>query len=66
MIKNIADSQWTVSNIFGPFLIDLLLKIWEIYKQAEAEVVPSSSSVKAKLCLVKLLLEIKQSFSSDF
>ena len=30
-----------------------------IIKQAEAEVVPSSSSVKSKLCLVKLLLEIK-------
>ena len=35
-------------------------------KQAEAEVVPSSSSVKAKLRLVKLLLEIKLSFSCDF
>ena len=36
-------------------------------EQAEAEVVPSSSSVKAKLSLVKLLLlEIKSSFSSDF
>ena len=35
-------------------------------EQAEAEAVPSSSSVKAKLSLVKLLLEIKLSFSSDF
>ena len=36
-------------------------------EQAEAEVVPSSSSVKAKLSLVKLLLlEIKSSFPSDF
>ena len=35
-------------------------------EQAEAEVVPSSSSGKAKLSLVKLLLEIKLSFSSEF
>ena len=35
-------------------------------KQAEAEVVPSSSSVKANLSLVKLLLEIKLNFSSNF
>ena len=34
-------------------------------QQAEAEVVLSSSSVKAKLSLVKLLLEIELSFSSD-
>ena len=37
-----------------------------IVKQAEAEVVPSSSSVETKLSLVKLLFEIKLSFSSDF
>ena len=35
-------------------------------EQAEAEVVPSSSSVKAKLSLVSLLLEINLRFSSDF
>ena len=35
-------------------------------EQAEAEVVPSSSSVKAKLSVLKLLLDIKLSFSSDF
>ena len=38
----------------------------KLQKQAEAEVVPSSSSVKSKLSLVKLLLEKKLSFSSDF
>ena len=32
-------------------------------EQAEAEVVPSSSSVKAKLSLVKLLLEIELSLA---
>ena len=42
------------------------IAIKDSVKQAEAEVVPSSSSVKAKLSLVKLLLEIKRSFSSDF
>ena len=35
-------------------------------KQAEAEVVSSSSSVKAKTSLVNWLLEVKFSFSSDF
>ena len=35
-------------------------------KQAETEVVPSSSSVKAKSSLVKLYLGVKLSFSSDF
>ena len=28
MIKNIPDSKWTVSNIFGPILIHLFLKIF--------------------------------------
>ena len=37
-----------------------------IQEQAEAEIVPSSSSVKAKIRLVKSLLEIKLSLSSDF
>ena len=30
MVKNIHDNQWTISNIFGPFLRDLLLEIREI------------------------------------
>ena len=54
-------------------LVNLHLEICQVLKikykdekQAEAEVVPSSSSVKAKLSLVKLLFEIKLSFSSDF
>ena len=33
LIFYISNSEWTVSNIFGLFLIDLLLKIWEIYKK---------------------------------
>ena len=33
MVKDIHDSHGTVSNIFGPYLRDLLLKIWEIYKK---------------------------------
>ena len=33
MVKNVHDRQWTVSNIFGPYLRDLLLKIWQIYKK---------------------------------
>ena len=28
------DSHGTISNIFGPYLTDLLLKIWEIMKNA--------------------------------
>ena len=31
MVENIHDSQWIVSDIFGPYLIDLL---WKIYKNA--------------------------------
>ena len=34
MGKNIHDSQWNLSNIFGPCLIDLLLQILEITKNA--------------------------------
>ena len=32
MVKDIHDNHETVSNIFGPFLRDLLLKIREIYE----------------------------------
>ena len=38
MVKNIHDSQWTVSNIFGPYLRDLPLKIWQIYKKCSNSV----------------------------
>ena len=38
MVKNIHDSQWTVSNIFGPYLMDLLLKFWDIYKKCSNSV----------------------------
>ena len=51
----------------GPRFVNINpLNVDKLMKQAEAEVVPSSSSVKAKLSLVKLLLELKLSFSSDF
>ena len=33
MVKDIHDRHGTISNIFGPYLRDLLLKIWEIYKK---------------------------------
>ena len=38
MVINIHDKQWTVSNIFGLYLIDLLLKILEIYKKCSNSV----------------------------
>ena len=38
MLKNIHDSHGTVSNSFGPYLRDLLLKIWEIYEKCSNSV----------------------------
>ena len=38
MVKNIHDSQWTVSNSFGPYLRDLLSKIWQIYRKCSNSV----------------------------
>ena len=38
MLRNIHDSHGTVSNSFGPYLRDLLLKIWEIYKKCSNSV----------------------------
>ena len=32
MIKNIHDGHGSVSNIFAPYLRDLLLEIWKIYE----------------------------------
>ena len=34
MIKNISDIQWTVSNIFRPFLIDILSRFERFTKNA--------------------------------
>ena len=38
MVKDIHDSRETVSNIFGPYLRDLLLKIWDIYEKCSNSV----------------------------
>ena len=38
MLKNILDSHGTVSNSFGSYLTDLLLKIWEIYEKCSNSV----------------------------
>ena len=38
MDKGIYDSYETVSNIFGPHLSDLLMKIWEIYEKCSNSV----------------------------
>ena len=38
MGKDIQDSRETVSNLFGPYLIDLLLKIWDIYEKCSKSV----------------------------
>ena len=38
IVKDIHDSHETVSNIFGPYLRDLLLKILEIYKKCSNSV----------------------------
>ena len=38
MVKNIHDNQWTVSNIFGPYLRDLPLKIWQLNKKCSNSV----------------------------
>ena len=38
MVKDIHDSRETVSNIFGSYLRDLLLKIWDIYEKCSNSV----------------------------
>ena len=38
IVKDIHDSHETVSNIFGPYLRDLPLKIWEIYEKCSNSV----------------------------
>ena len=38
MVKDIQDSRETVSNLFGPYLRDLLMKIWQIYKKCSNSV----------------------------
>ena len=38
IVKDIHDSHDTVSNIFGPYLRDLLFEIWEIYEKCSNSV----------------------------
>ena len=38
MVKDIENSYGMVSNILGPYLKDLPLKVWEIYKKCSNSV----------------------------
>ena len=49
MVRNIKDSHGSISNIFSPYLRDLLLKIIQIYKKNAL----TGSIFELKICFFK-------------